>query len=42
MKEDLREYTVLKTSSMPSFKDRLSPSELDDVVAYLRTLKGSR
>ena len=41
-KASLREYTVLKTSAMPSYKDKLSPGELDDVVAYLRTLKGSR
>jgi len=41
-KSDLREYTVLKTSTMPSFKNTLSPAELDDVVTYLRTLKGSR
>src|SRR5436190_9535599 len=41
-KANLREYTVLKTSTMPSFKDKLTPAELDDVVAYLRTLKGSR
>jgi cytochrome c oxidase cbb3-type subunit III len=41
-KSSLREYTVLKTSSMPSYKDKLTASELDDVVAYLRTLKGAR
>src|SRR5437867_4751027 len=41
-KAALREYTVMKTSSMPSYKDKLSPAELDDIVAYLRTLKGSR
>jgi putative heme-binding domain-containing protein len=42
LKADLREYSVLKTSTMPSFKNTLSPAELDDVVTYLRTLKGSR
>ena len=41
-KADLREYTVVKTSPMPSYRDKLSPEELDDVVAYLRSLKGSR
>ena len=41
-KADLREYTVLKTSTMPSYKDKLTSAELDDVVAYLRTLRGSR
>ena len=42
VKSDLREYTVLKTSTMPSYKDRLTAAELDDLVAYLRTLKGMR
>ena len=42
IKADLREYTVLKTSTMPSYKDKLTTSELDDLVTYLRTLKGSR
>jgi putative heme-binding domain-containing protein len=42
IKADLREYTVLKTSAMPSYKDKLTRAELDDLVAYLRTLKGSR
>lgn len=41
-KPELREYTVLKTSTMPSYKDKLSASEVDDLVAYLRTLKGGR
>ena len=39
-KADLREYTVLKTSPMPSYQDQLSPQELADVLAYLVTLKG--
>src|SRR5207245_6303388 len=42
IKLDLREYTVLKTSAMPSYKEKLTSAELDDVVAYLRTLKGAR
>jgi ribosomal protein L30E len=41
-KSDLKEYTVLKTSTMPSFKNTLTAMELDDVVTYLRTLKGAR
>jgi putative heme-binding domain-containing protein len=41
-KSDLREYTVLKTSPMPSYKGKLTSQELDDIVAYLRTLKGTR
>jgi putative heme-binding domain-containing protein len=39
-KSDVREYTILKTSSMPSYKDRLDAQELADLVAYLVTLKG--
>jgi putative heme-binding domain-containing protein len=42
VKSDLKEYTVLKTSTMPSFKSTLTAMELDDVVTYLRTLKGAR
>ena len=42
LKSELREYSVLKTSTMPSYKDRLTAAELDDLVAYLRTLKGMR
>jgi putative heme-binding domain-containing protein len=39
-KADLREYTVLKTSPMPSYKDKLNTQELADLVAYLLSLKG--
>ncbi len=39
-KTELREYTILTVSSMPSFKDRLTTDELADVVAYLLSLKG--
>lgn len=41
-KAGLREYSVVKTSSMPSYKDKLTAEELSDLVAYLRSLKGSR
>jgi putative heme-binding domain-containing protein len=40
LKSDVREYTILKTSSMPSYKDQLNAQELADLVAYLVTLKG--
>ena len=40
VKADLREYTVGKTSPMPSFKGTLSSAEIADVVAYLLSLKG--
>jgi len=37
-REDVREMTM--ASPMPSYRDRLSPQELADVVAYLTTLTG--
>lgn len=39
-KADLREYTVLMESPMPSYADRLSAEELADLLAYLVSLKG--
>jgi hypothetical protein len=39
-KADLRQYTVIQTSSMPSYKDRMSSKDLADMVAYLLSLKG--
>lgn len=39
-KADLREFTVLKTTSMPSYKDKLSAQDLADLEAYLLSLKG--
>jgi putative heme-binding domain-containing protein len=41
-KSDLRAYEVLKTSSMPSYKGKLSSQELADIAAYLLTLKGMK
>ena len=38
-KADLREFTVLTESPMPSYEDRLDPEELADVLAYLVSLK---
>jgi putative heme-binding domain-containing protein len=40
MKSDLRQYTILTVSPMPSYKNVLAPDELADVVAYLLSLKG--
>lgn len=40
-KTDLRDYQVLTTSSMPSYKDKLSPQEIADVVAYLGSLRAA-
>jgi cytochrome c oxidase cbb3-type subunit III len=39
-KSDLREYTILTSSPMPSFKTTLTADELSDLVAYLLSLKG--
>ena len=41
-KANLREYAVLTTSTMPSYKDKLSAQEMADVITYLLTLKGLR
>jgi cytochrome c oxidase cbb3-type subunit 3 len=40
LKSDLREYKVLHGSSMPSFRGKISDSDLADLVAYLLSLKG--
>jgi mono/diheme cytochrome c family protein len=39
-KSDLRQFVVSTKSTMPSYKDELTPDELADVVTYLLTLKG--
>ncbi len=39
-KSDLREYEVLKTTTMPSYKDKFSESQLADMEAYLLSLNG--
>ena len=40
VKKDLESYRVIKMSAMPSYAERLSESELEDLVAYLYTLRG--
>ena len=39
-KTDLREYTVITTSPMPSYEDQLTQQELSDLLAYFLSLKG--
>ena len=39
-KADLREFTVLKITPMPSYKDKFNAQELADLEAYLLSLKG--
>jgi cytochrome c oxidase cbb3-type subunit III len=41
-KSDLSEYSLLKTTPMPSYQGKLSTQEIADVVSYLLTLKGSQ
>ena len=38
-RSELRESSVMK-SSMPSYRDKLTPQELSDLLAYLFSLKG--
>jgi putative heme-binding domain-containing protein len=39
-KADLSRFEFLKTSAMPSYRDKLSGDELSDLVGYLVSLKG--
>jgi putative heme-binding domain-containing protein len=39
-RSDLQEFTFVKDSPMPSYRDKLTQAELGDLVAYLVTLKG--
>jgi putative heme-binding domain-containing protein len=41
-KSELREYTILKASPMPSYRDTLTAAERSDLVTYLVSLKGER
>ena len=38
-RSDLREFGAVK-SAMPSYRDKLTPQELSDLLAYLFSLKG--
>ena len=40
LKADLKEFTISKTSLMPSYKDTLNSGEIADVLGYLQSLKG--
>lgn len=37
---DVREHGFVEKSPMPSYKDKLTPQEVADIVSYLGTLKG--
>jgi hypothetical protein len=39
-KSDLRAYSFVDKPPMPSYRDKLTPQELADIIAYLVTLRG--
>jgi putative heme-binding domain-containing protein len=39
-KSDLREFTLVKTTNMPSYEGKFTAAELTDLVTYLLSLKG--
>jgi putative heme-binding domain-containing protein len=39
-KSNLREFSLIKASPMPSYRDKLSAQELADLVGYLASLRG--
>jgi hypothetical protein len=41
-KADLREYTLQRTSPMPSYRGKLSADEIADLVKYLSARRGVR
>jgi putative heme-binding domain-containing protein len=41
-RSSLKEFAILKNSTMPGYKGKLSPQELSDVVAYLASLVAAR
>jgi putative heme-binding domain-containing protein len=42
LKAEVKEFAVLATSSMPSYRDRLSADEVADIVKYFSTLRGGK
>jgi putative heme-binding domain-containing protein len=40
VKADLREFTLITKSQMPSYRGQLSAQEVGDLVSYLMSLKG--
>ncbi|HYP13871.1 MAG TPA: c-type cytochrome [Bryobacteraceae bacterium] len=42
LREDLKHAELVRKSPMPSFEGKLSPAQLDDVIAYLVSLRGEQ
>lgn len=42
MKSNLRDITFIRTSPMPSYRDKLTADDVTDLVSYLSSLKGVR
>ncbi len=40
-RSQLREWGIIQTPSMPSYRETLSPQELADILAYLASLNGA-
>jgi putative heme-binding domain-containing protein len=40
LKSDIRRYDIIKTSEMPSFRDKLNGGDMADLLAYLVSLRG--
>jgi hypothetical protein len=40
MRSDLKEFTFIDKSPMPSYRGKLSPQEITDLVSYLVSLQG--
>ena len=41
-KSTLRDYRFIKSSKMPSYRDKLTADEVTDLVSYLFSLRGVR
>jgi len=41
VKDELKEYALMKKSAMPSYEGKLTREQLGDLVAYLASLKGT-
>jgi len=41
VKDELREYELIRKSPMPSYEGKLTREQLGDLVAYLASLKGT-